>query len=267
MINIKDNRVHRLINEGYSHRAIRDITGISVGDISNIRNRPYKKVVGAFGDTHIPFNHPKYLDFIRDTFYKHGVTDIVCMGDLVDNHAISRHQSDPDAMGAIDEYTDAKIEVSKFVKEFPVVKYVIGNHDAIPQRQVATLGMPSVFIKDYHELWGLPYDWEISDEHIIDGVCYIHGIGAGGKDGAYNLAIKKRMSTVIGHAHAFAGVKYQANRMSLIYGANCGCGVDNESYAMAYGKHFVNRAIMGCCIIYSSTNAIFVPMSQEYFRG
>ena len=52
------------------------------------------KPVGVFSDPHIPFNHPNYLQFIKDTFKKYHVGQVVCLGDLIDNHAISRHQTE-----------------------------------------------------------------------------------------------------------------------------------------------------------------------------
>src|SRR5664279_5075479 len=46
-----------------------------------------QEIVGIIGDTHFPFSHPNYLNFIQDTFKKHGVTKIIHIGDICDNHA------------------------------------------------------------------------------------------------------------------------------------------------------------------------------------
>ena len=63
---------------------------------------------GVFSDTHIPFSHPNYIPFLRDTFKEWGVEEIVCLGDLIDNHAISRFQSEPCADGAYRELARAR---------------------------------------------------------------------------------------------------------------------------------------------------------------
>lgn len=234
------------------------------------RGKPLKttdKPVGVFSDPHIPFNHPNYLQFCIDTFKKYGVGQVVCCGDLVDNHALSRFQTEPSAKGAYDELDMSIAEVKKFVKAFPRVKMLRGNHDDIPIRQAKTIGMGERYLKSYSELLEIPKTWEIEDEIIINDVLYKHGINCLGKDGAYNAAIAERMSTVIGHAHAFAGCKYAANKRDIIFGINVGCGIDIDAYAFAYGKYDKNRPILGCGIVHSSEWAEFIPMGREYFRG
>lgn len=226
-----------------------------------------KRPVGIFSDPHIPFDHPNYLRFVQDTFKKYNVGQIVCLGDLVDHHAISRFQSEPCAKGAYDELDMSIERVEKYVKAFPKLKMCRGNHDAIPVRQAATVGIGERYLKSFSELLGLPKTWEIEDEFIIDNVLYKHGINCLGKDGALNTAIQERMSTVIGHSHSFGGVKYSANKRNIIFGMNAGCGIDISKYAFAYGKYDKNRPTLGCGIVFNDSNAIFVPMGSEYFRS
>lgn len=233
---------------------------------SKLKNSISKKPVGVFSDPHIPFNHPNYLRFVQDTFKKYNVGQVVCLGDLVDHHAISRFQSEPCAKGAYDELDMSIAEVSKFVKAFPKLKMCKGNHDAIPARQAATVGIGERYLKTFSELLKLPKTWKIEEEFIIDNVLYKHGINCLGKDGALNTAIQERMSTVIGHSHAFGGVKYSANKRSIIFGMNAGCGIDIDAYAFAYGKYDKNRPTLGCGIVFNDSYAIFIPMGNEYFR-
>jgi predicted phosphodiesterase len=227
----------------------------------------YPEITGVFGDTHIKFDHPNYLKFVKDTFESYGVSRIVCTGDLVDNHAVSRHLSSPDAMGAKDEYYQTLARVEEYTKAFPNVKMCRGNHDDIPVRQAATLGIPREFVKDLHETWNLPKTWEVREQFVIDDVVYKHGISCGGKDGAFNTALVERMSTVIGHSHAYAGCKYAANSRSLIFGLNVGSGIDVDAYAFEYGKYSKYKPILGCGIVFNKTFAIFVPMSSKFFRS
>lgn len=233
---------------------------------SNKKIDASSKPVGVFSDTHIPFNHPNYLQFCIDTFKKYKVGQIVCCGDLVDNHAISRHQKETCAKSAYDELDMSITEVEKFVRAFPKLKLCRGNHDDIPIRQAATLGIGERYLKSFSELLNLPKTWEIGEEFIINNVLYKHGINCLGKDGALNAAITERMSTVIGHSHAFGGCKYQANKRDIIFGLNVGCGIDIGAYAFAYGKHSKNRPTLGCGIVFNEGHAAFIPMGSEYFR-
>lgn len=230
-------------------------------------NSDISRPVGVFGDIHAPFNHPNFLQFLKDTFAKYNVDQIVCMGDLVDHHAISRHQTEPCAKGAYDELDMSIAEVEKYVQAFPSLRMCRGNHDDIPSRQAATVGIGERYLKSFSELLNLPETWVIEDEFILDGVLYKHGVNCTGKDGAINAAIQERMSTVIGHAHAFAGCKYSANKRDIIFGMNVGCGIDIDAYAFAYGKYDKNRPILGCGIVHNSREATFVPMGAEYFRN
>jgi predicted phosphodiesterase len=223
--------------------------------------------IGVFSDTHIPFDHPNYLQFVKDTFKKYKVGQVICTGDLVDNHAISRFQSEPSALGAYDELDRALLRVKEYVKAFPKVKLCKGNHDEIPTRQAATIGLGSRYLKSFSELLELPKTWQVEDEYIINDVLYKHGLNCMGKDGALNTAINERISTVIGHSHSFGGCKYSANKRDIIFGMNVGCGIDIEAYAFAYGKHAKYRPTLGCGIVFDSDSAIFVPMGKEYFRG
>ena len=230
------------------------------------KNSMEVKPVGVFSDPHIPFNHPNYLQFCIDTFKQYGVGQVVCCGDLVDNHAISRHQTETCAKSPYDELKMSVAEIAKYTKAFPKCKFVMGNHDLIAVRQAATLGLGEQFLKPLPELLELPKTWEIADEFIINDVLYQHGINCNGENGAINKALKERMSIVIGHSHSRGGVRYRANKRDIIFGLDVGCGIDVGAYAFAYGKHCLDRPILGCGIVFNSASAIFVPMSAKYFR-
>lgn len=223
--------------------------------------------IGVFSDIHAPFNHPNYLAFIQDTFEQYKVNQIVCCGDIIDHHALSRFNSDPGAMGAYDEMDKAATEIEKYAKAFPTMKVCNGNHDDIIERQAATLGIGKRCLKSVKDIYGIPDTWEFGDEFIIDDVLYKHGLNCAGKDGALNAAIQERMSVVIGHSHAFGGCKYSANKRDIIFGLNAGCGIDIAAYAFAYGKHAKFRPTLGCGIVFNPGYAIFVPMGEKWFRS
>ena len=225
------------------------------------------RIVGVVGDLHAPFTHKGYLPFIQDTFEEWGVTDVMFIGDIVDNHAISRHQTETSAKGAEREYQMAYDVIQTYVKAFPKARVCLGNHDDIPNRQAATLGLPTVFMNQFKSLWGLPEDYEVANHFIIDDVLYHHGLGASGQNGAINKALNERMSVVQGHQHSSFQLEYRANQKDIIFGISCGCGVDNSAYAFNYGKYAIKKPILGTAIIKSSSEAYIVPMPEDYFRG
>jgi len=241
-----------------------------VRGVGRVRTRKLEseKPVGIFSDVHEPFGHPNYLQFCKDTFQKYGVGRIVCCGDIVDFHALSRHQTETCAKSPCDELDLTIKSVKKWTSAFPSLDLVLGNHDEIYARQAATLNIDKRFLKSFSELFELPDAWHIhSDEFILDNVLYKHGINCTGKNGALSAAIQERMSIVIGHSHSFGGCQYSANSRNIIFGLNTGCGINISQYAFAYGKYSKYRPTLGLGIVFNDSNAIFVPMNGSYFRN
>jgi len=222
-------------------------------------------IVGFFTDLHEPACHPRFFEFVRDTFKAHGVNTVVCGGDLVDHHFISRHTSEPDALNPVQELRLAIEHLKKWTEEFPHVKCCYGNHDVIPVRQAKELGIPTDFLRGLNEVYELPSTWEWANQWEIDGVIYEHGLGAGGMYGYKNLALAYRQSVVTGHTHSNGGVLYCAGPHDIIFGANGGCGMDIESYAARYGSNYKFKPTLGCVIVKNGKEAQFIPMDMEKY--
>lgn len=226
--------------------------------------------VGIVGDPHEPFCHPLYRRFCLDTFAAWRVDKVHFVGDVVDNHAISFHDHDPDGRSSGDEFDLALKGVAGWRRSFPKATVTIGNHDERQYRRGYKDGVSKKFFKSYAEVWETP-QWLWEFEHTIDDVLYEHGTGTSGKDAALNLAIQKRTSIVIGHIHAWAGVKWHSNPFSTIFGMNAGCGIDCRAYAMAYGRTFPVRPMLGCGIVIDGSYAYFEPMpcgpKEKYHRS
>lgn len=226
--------------------------------------------LGVVGDLHNPFEHPMYRRFCQDIFQQWRVDQVHFVGDVVDNHAINFHEHDPNGKSPEDEADLAEAGVQKWVRLFPKATVTIGNHDELVFRQAKKAGLPDRYIKGYAATWNTP-GWKWEFEHVIDGVLWEHGTGNSGKDAALNLAIQKRMSVGIGHIHSWAGVKWHANAYNAIFGLNAGCGIDCRSYAMAYGRTFAVRPMLGCAIVIDGYTAFFEPMpcgpKDKYHRS
>ncbi len=215
--------------------------------------------LGIVGDLHEPFTHPRYFDFINDTFKKQGIERVLFIGDIADNHAMSYHESDPDGFSSGDELKVTTEKLQRWHDMFPEAIVTAGNHDLLPERQLFTLGLPRAILKDYNKIWNVP-SWKFVPEIEIEDVRYVHGMGASGVSGARNLALKSRQSVVMGHSHSFGGVQYIAGPKDIIFGMNVGCGVDIEAYAMAYGKPFPLKPTLGCGIVIDGKRGHFIPM-------
>ncbi len=251
---------HFDISYSTAERRAREVKEAGRKAAKRLRLKREGTTVGVIGDTHFPFTHPNYLQFCRDTFAEYGVSQIVHIGDIVDNHAISRHKTEPVADGVMTEYEKAKNMVEEWAEVFPNMTITIGNHDNILERQASELGVPGAFLKSTHELYQMPDGWKVVESTIIDDVLYKHGVGSGGMHGAYNSARRQCMSVVQGHTHSYAGVKWISTPQKLWFGMSVGCGIDIDAYAFLYGKYMENRPVLGCGIVKNSQEAVFVPM-------
>ncbi len=206
--------------------------------------------VGIIGDTHLPFELDGYLEFCKETFDAWDVEQVVHIGDLVDHHALSFHDSEPTLKGANGELIDARERLKPWYETFPELTLISGNHDKIPARQLNKIGMDAeVWMRPLAEVYSFPSGWIMKDEERIDGVLYHHGDTSVGVNGFRNDAKARMVSTVSGHAHGNAGVSATASHHRLVWGMAVGCGVDNSTMAMAYGKHFKNKPIVACGVV------------------
>ena len=238
-----------------STKAVAEELDISTRTVRRIRQRVEsyagkqsgKRRVGIIGDTHIPYEHRDYLDFCKKTFKKHRVDTVIHIGDLIDHHALSFHDSEPSLKGASGEYIDARERLKPWYKAFPECTVILGNHDRIPARQLTKIGIDAdVWMRPIDDVYEFPKGWKTETEVRIDGVLYHHGETSNGVNGFRNDAIHRMCNTVSGHNHSNAGISATASQHRLVWGMAVGCGVDNKSMAFVYGKHFKNKPIIAC---------------------
>jgi len=208
-----------------------------------------KENVLIIGDTHIPFEHKDYLEFVVDIQKRCKCGTVVHIGDLVDNHGISYHEKDPNGLSPEDEMKLADKRLKSWFKTFPKVKLCRGNHDGLVDRKGKTVGLPKRCFKQFRDIWGLPKGWIDDFEFTIDNVLYKHGTGFSGKYSHVTAAERSRQSTVIGHTHSVGGVEYMASSKDCIFGMNVSSGIDRKKYAFAYGKDFARKPLLGCGVV------------------
>lgn len=226
--------------------------------------KPYtkgkKENVLVIGDTHEPFTREGYMLFCREQQEKYQCGTVVHIGDVLDNHYSSYHETDPDGMGAGDELDNAIIGVRQWHYLFPYAKVCIGNHDDIIRRQLYSNGVSARWLKPMNEVLGTT-TWDWSMEHEIYGVKYIHGTGTTGQNAAYTRAMKAGQSIVMGHVHTEASIKWHVTKTHRVFGMITGCGVDDREYAMAYAKNFPAKYIVSCAVVLEKgTVPIVLPM-------
>lgn len=221
--------------------------------ILNHRKTTENRVL-VIGDLHEPFCLDGYLEFCIDTYNKYQCNKVVFIGDVIDNHYSSYHETDADGMGGGQELELAISKLAEWYKAFPTAHVTIGNHDRLIMRKAQTSAVPKKWIKDYKEVLEVP-KWEFVNRVVIDNVQYIHG-----EAGTAKVKCKAdMMSTVQGHLHTQAYTEWFVGANFKVFGMQVGCGIDHESYAMAYAKAG-KKPVIGCGVVIDGKQAINVLM-------
>ena len=207
------------------------------------------------GDLHTPFNLKEYLLFCRIQQEKFKCGRVIFIGDLVDNHFSSYHESDPDGLSAGDELDLAINEIQKYYKVFPNADVIIGNHDRLVYRKAFSGGVSKRWIKEYKDVLGTP-NWNFVENVELFDININHGEG-----GTARAKMKKELQSQIqGHLHSDFYVEYVIGKNYCIFGMQIGSGVDSESYAMAYGRNYKKPAL-GCGVLLNKGKLpILIPM-------
>ena len=71
------------------------------------------------GDLHEPFCLEGYLDFCLEQYETYNCNQVIFIGDILDNHAFSYHEPDPDGMSAGYELKKNHRESSRMVQSIP----------------------------------------------------------------------------------------------------------------------------------------------------
>lgn len=222
----------------------------------------------CISDLQAPFEHKHAFDFIahvkKSFFDRFGIKPfIINQGDEVDQHTLSNFATSPRAMGAQQEMNEAKLHLKPWFDAYPTTYVCISNHTYRVYKRASEVGIPEGFMKTVGEAYEAPPGWRWQDKWIHEGVCFEHGEMVSGQLAAIRAATQNRMSTVIGHQHANAGVIYGASEHDVIYGMNTGCLIDVKQYAFDYGRVLRNKPTLGCGVILNDV-PYFVPMILDH---
>jgi metallophosphoesterase superfamily enzyme len=171
----------------------------------------------VIGDLHEPFCLDDYLQWCIEQYYIYKCTEVVFIGDVIDNHFSSYHETSADGMGGADELEYAIKRIARWRNAFPSATVIIGNHDRIIMRKAQTSAIPSKWIKSYKEVLETP-DWNFVERYVLDNVQYLHG-----ENGEAATKCKSdMMNTVQGHLHTksyvvnFVGQNYRVLEFKLV---------------------------------------------------
>ena len=195
------------------------------------------------GDLHEPFSLDEYLDFCIEQYHTQSCNEVVFIGDIIDNHYSSYHETSADGLGGADELEYAIKRIARWYEAFPVATVLIGNHDRIIMRKAQTSAIPSKWIKSYKDVLEVP-GWNFVERYVKDGVQYIHGEGGT----ARTKCRADMMNTVQGHLLTQAYCEHYVGQNFRVFGMQVSSGIKFSEYSFAYAKAGKKPAI-GCAVV------------------
>ena len=208
----------------------------------------HKKIL-VISDMHLPYQHKDSIKFLKEIKKEFRPDKIVNIGDLLDFHAISMHDSNPDLYSAGMELDKAKEYIKVLEDIFPEVIEVDSNHSSLVYRRALKYGMSKQFLKPYGEFLGTR-KWKWIDDLTLtmsngQRCFFTHGRSAD----VLKVSQTMGMNCVQGHYHTKFLISYWANPDNLFFAMNLGCLINQKSMAFSYAKNFKTRFILVSGII------------------
>jgi|TARA_Y100000289_G_C3911809_1_gene145101 predicted phosphodiesterase len=203
----------------------------------------------VISDLHIPYHHKDSFKFLQKVKKQFKPDTVINIGDLLDFHAISFHEHNPDLPSIGDELTVSKSYIKELESIFPDVTEVHSNHSSLVYRRAIKYGMSAQFLRPYGEFLGTK-NWKWVDDLTLEmsngkKVYFTHGKSAD----VLKVSQTMGMNCVQGHYHTKFCIGYWANPEDLYWGMNVGCLINQKSMAFSYAKNFNTRFVLGCGII------------------
>lgn len=225
----------------------------SSGGVSNSR-------ILVISDMHIPYHHPDTIKFLQHLKDKYNPTRVICLGDELDKHSLSFHDSDPNLPSAGDELRIALPVIQVLKEMFPIMDILESNHGSLLYRKAHVSGIPRQYLKSYNEVLGVDNRWKWHFDLVVDlpngQKCYFHH---GKSANVTKTSQTMSMCAVQGHHHEYFKIEYWANPLALNWAMQCGCLIDDSSYAFNYNNVNLKRPIIGTGLIIDS-QPVLEPM-------
>ena len=207
----------------------------------------HKRIL-VISDMHLPYQHKDSIKFLKEIKKEFKPDTTISIGDLLDQHALSFHDSSPELYSAGHELDKAKEYVKELENVFPKLIEVDSNHSSMIYRRALKHGLPRAYLKDYGDFLETK-KWKWVDDLTLtmsngQRCFFTHGRSAD----VLKVSQTMGMSAVQGHYHTKFVISW-ANPDNLFFGMNVGCLIDQKSMAFNYAKNFRTRFIIGCGII------------------
>ena len=218
-------------------------------------------------DTHFPYQHSNYFEWIKKIKEKVNPTQIIHIGDLVDFHQISQWVHSAELPNIKFEIKDAIKCIKKLRKIFPTPMPILwGNHDIRIQRLAEKSLIPNSFLKDINDILEIEKNWKWTwhDKLIVDlpnktKVFFTHHF----KSNVISSAKELGMSYVSGHQHTLSQLTFISSPLALNFAMCVGSSINPKHEAFKYAKNFIKRPIISVGAIINNQPVIYAMPQND----
>ena len=222
-------------------------------------------VMLVISDLHAPYQHPDALAFLQALKDKYQPTRVLNVGDELDYHAMSFHESDPDLDSAGRELQRGREVLWELEKMFPRMDLVDSNHGSMSYRRAKAGGVPRHLVLGYRDAvfgekdktgaivrpgnrgdgwaWHSEFWTELPNGQQL---VMVHGRSISTRR---NVEQVGGACFIQGHHHSTFEIVYHGTAKALSWGMSVGCLIDDESLAFAYNRNTIKRPMIGCAIV------------------
>lgn len=223
----------------------------------------------AISDLQVPFEHKDALQFCiyLKRHYKIPDENVICLGDEIDQFWGGMYKKTPDALHTpMGEIRAAREHLRPWYEAFPKLMICESNHGTRWLRKALDAEIPSELIRQNREILQCPDGWKWQKRWLINGSkrTFIaeHGDDWGGQMPHVQAALHNGISTIMGHHHSLADVRFFNTHFKHIWGAVSGCLIDFEQYAFEYAKRYKFKPVIGTTVItHGGAIPFFHPMN------
>lgn len=222
-----------------------------------------KDVILFISDLHAPYHHKDALAFLATVKKKYKPGRVINVGDEVDYHALSFHNSDPNLDSASVELERARATMQQLEKIFPKMDLMHSNHGSMVYRKAKFAGMPRHVVKSYQDILGVGEGWQWHLNLTIpqEGKPNIY-VTHGSRKNSETYAKQMGCSVVQGHYHEDFRLGYHQSPAGQIWGMNIGCLIDDKELAFEYNKVNPFRPQLGVGLVVNGRPQL-IPMNLD----
>ena len=185
----------------------------------------------VISDLHCPFLHIGAIKFLKHLKEKYNPKRVVFLGDIIDNHFLSFHDTDPNGLGGRMEFETAKKQIQSLYKIFPEADVMRGNHDDLRDRKAFKAGIIDNWLRPIEEVLEVD-NWKFHERLIINDILFTHGLGMQATSRMRRMLI----SVVQGHYHTKTYLHKVKGMNKNIFAMQLGCLMNQRTYAAAYSR-------------------------------